>query len=119
VGNQRGEGRRGFIITLVLFLVLVFVLVKIVPVRVAGYQFREVLREEAKYAAAHGNDDATVRARVLDAADAMDIPLDKDDVHVRRTTVAVIVTARYEKPVDLKVLTYTYKFRSEQKAPLF
>jgi hypothetical protein len=116
--GQRGEGRTGFIITLAVFLIGLFLAVKIVPVRVDGYQFKEVLREEARYAAVHRNDEA-VRDRILDTADAMNIPLQKENLKIRRTQVEVIISASYEKPVNLKVGTYTYKFREEQKAPIF
>ena len=116
--GERGEGRTGFIITLVLFLAGVFLAIKIVPVRVDGYQFRDVLREEARYASVHRNDDAVMQ-RILDAAESMDIPLEKGNLKIRRSQVEVVVSASYEKPVDLKFATYTYRFRSEQKAPLF
>jgi hypothetical protein len=117
--NQRGEGRAGFLFALSLFLVGLFLAVKIVPVRVDGYQFREVLREEARYAAVHQRNDAAVVQRIVEAAESMDIPVVKEDVKIRRSKIEVVVSASYEKPVDLKVGTYTYRFRSEQTAPLF
>ena len=116
--RQAGNGRAGFIITLALFAAGVFVLVKIVPVRVDGYQFREVLREEVRQAALYRNDAAIIE-RIMDAAEAMDIPLEKKNVTIRRSQVAVVLAASYEKPVDLKFTTYTYRFKNEQKAPLF
>ena len=116
--GERGEGRVGFIITLALFLVGVFLAIKIVPVRVDGYQFRDVLRDEARYAAVHRNDEA-VMARILDTAESMNIPLEKGNLKIRRSQVEIVISASYEKPVDLKFGTYTYRFSSEQKAPLF
>jgi hypothetical protein len=115
---EAGKGRAGFIVTLALFLTGVYVLAKIVPVRVDGYQFREVLREEARQLAVHRNDEAVVQ-RILDAAESMDIPLQKKNLSIRRTQVAVTLSASYEKPVDLKLTTYTYRFKDEQQAPLF
>jgi hypothetical protein len=116
--RERGEGRVGFIITLVLFLAGVFLAIKIVPVRVDGYQFRDVLREEARYAAVHRNDKVVIE-RILDTAESMNIPLEKGNLNIRRSKVEVVISATYEKPVDLKFGTYTYRFSSEQKAPLF
>ena len=118
LNGQRGEGRAGFLITLTLFLAGVFVAIKIVPVRVDGYQFREVLREEARYAAVHRNDAAVIK-RIIDTAEAMDIPLERKNLKLRRTQVAITITADYEKPVDLKLGTYTYRFHTEQGAPIF
>ena len=116
--RERGEGRLGFIITLVVFLVGVFLAVKIVPVRIDGYQFREMLREEARYASIHRNDSVVVQ-RILDTAESLNIPLKKENLKIRRTKVEVVISVSYEKPVDLNVGTYTYRFHTEQKAPLF
>ena len=116
--GERGEGRAAFIITLALFLVGVFLAIKIVPVRIDGYQFREVLREEARFAAVHRNDQK-VQQRILDSARSMNIPLDPKNLNIRRTQVEVVISVSYEKPVDLRVGTYTYRFKTEQKAPLF
>ena len=76
----------------------VFLAIKIVPVRIDGYQFREVLREEARFAAVNRNDKAVVQ-RILDSAESMNIPLEKGDLNIRRTKVEVIISATYEKPV--------------------
>ena len=105
-------------ITLALFIVGLYVAVKIVPVRIDGYQFREVLRNEARHAAVH-RDDSAVLQRIMDSASAMNIPLDRKNLAIKRSTVEVIITAAYERSVDLKLGTYTYRFRAEQKAPLF
>ena len=54
--RQAGNGRLGFIITLALFASGIFAAVKVVPVRIDAYQFREVLREEARpYPACHSH----------------------------------------------------------------
>jgi hypothetical protein len=87
-------------------------------VRVDGYQFRDVLREEARYAAVHRNDEAVIE-RILDTAQSMNIPLEKGNLKIRRSQVEIVISASYEKPVDLKFGTYTYRFDSAQKAPLF
>ena len=116
--GEKGEGRAGFLITLVLFLIGVFLVVKIVPVRVEGYQFRDVLREEARYAAVH-RDDKGVQQRILDSARSMNIPLDPKNLNIRRTKSEVIITVNYQVPIDLKLTTYTFKVDAEQRAPLF
>ena len=115
---ERGEGRLGFIVTLAAFLIGVFLAVKIVPARIDGYQFREVLREEARFAAVNRNDPAVLE-RIMDSAESMNIPLDKKNLSIKRTQVEVVISASYDKPIDLKVGTYTYRFRAQQKAPLF
>ena len=116
--EERGGGRASFLIVLALFLVGVFVAVKIVPVRIDGYNFREMLREEARFASIHRNDQV-IRNRIIDKAETLEIPLDPKNLTIRRTKSEVIIKAKYDQPVDLKVTTYTYRFRGELRAPLF
>ena len=116
--GQRGEGRIGFFIALTVFAVGVFLAVKVVPVRVNAYQFRESLREEARYASVHKND-KKVAARILEKAAGLDVPLDAKNLTIRRTKSEVIINAKYEQAIDLKLTTYTYRFDHEQRAPLF
>ncbi len=116
--GAQGEGRTGFLITLGLFLLTIFLAIKIVPARIDGYQFQEVLREEARNVAVHRNDEQ-VAARIMDKAKAMDIPLERSNLKISHTTAEVIITATYQKPIDLRFTTYTYKFKGKQAAPLF
>ena len=116
--GERGEGRAGFLITLVLFLVGLFLAIKIVPPRVDGYQFQEVLREEARNVAVHRNDEQ-VASRIMDKARSMNIPLERSNLKISRSRAEVVITASYQKPIDLKFTTYTYKFNGRQTAPLF
>ena len=116
--SERGEGRASFILTLAAFSAAVFLAVKIVPARVDGYQFKEVLREEARSAAVHRNDKAVLE-RIMAAAESMDIPLSKENLTLKRSKVSLTISATYEKPIDLTVGTYVYKFKSKQSAPLF
>jgi len=116
--KQRGEGRIGFLISLIVVGVAVFVGMKVIPVRVTAYEFRDTLREEARYAAVR-DDDAKVVTRILQKAEELEIPLQKKNLEVKRTTGEMIIRASYEQPIDLKVTTYVYKFRAEERAPLF
>ena len=116
--TERGEGRAGFFVALALFFVAVFLAVKIVPVRIDGYTFRETLREEARFASLHRKDSEILK-RIMQEAEALEIPLEKKNLTIRRTKAYVVIKARYDQQVDLKFTTYTYRFREEQKAPIF
>jgi len=116
--SEKGEGRVGLMITLIIVGVAIFLGVKIIPVRIAAYEFRDVLREEARYGAVR-NSDVIVRKRILDKAAELEIPLDKKNLKVNRTPSKMVISATYEQPIDLKVTTYVYKFDETEKAPLF
>jgi hypothetical protein len=116
--SERGEGRVGFLITLIVAAVLIFVGAKIIPVRVTAYEFRDVLREEARYGAVRNSDDMVAK-RILDKAAELEIPLKKSNLRVQRTRSQMVISAEYEQPIDLKVTTYVYRFNATEKAPLF
>ena len=105
-------------ITLIVVAVVIFLGVKVIPVRVAAYEFRDVLREEARYGAVR-NSDAIVKKRILEKAAELEIPLDQKNLKVSRTPSSMVISATYEHPIDLKVTTYVYKFSETEKAPLF
>ena len=116
--RESGQGRIGFVITLSLFLLGIFLAIKIVPARIDGYQFQEVLREEIRTAAVRHNDEM-VAERIMDKAHSMNIPLERSNLKISRSQAEVVVTATYEKQIDLQVTTYTYRFKGKQAAPLF
>lgn len=116
--SQKGEGKVGLMVALIVVGAAVFLGFKIIPVRVAAYEFRDVLREEARYAAVR-HDDATVAKRIMNKAAELEIPLSAKGLTVKRTVSNMIIRAQYEQPIDLKVTTYVYKFNAEERAPLF
>ena len=116
--SERGEGRIGLLIAVVVFGAAIFLGVKIIPVRVAAYEFRDILREEARFAAVRSTD-SQVASRIMKKAAEMELPLDKKNLKVARTQRKVTISARYEVPIDLKVTTYVYKFDETESAPLF
>jgi len=116
--GERGEGRLGFLVALIAVALAVFLGMKVIPVRVAAYEFRDVLREEARYGAVRDSDEIVFK-RILDKAAELELPLEKKNLKVKRTETQMIITASYEQPIDLKLTTYMYRFNATEKAPLF
>lgn len=115
---ERGEGKIGLLIAIIVIGVAAFLGAKIIPVRVSAYEFKDFIREQARYAAIHRND-ATIVERIMEKAQDLEIPLSAKNLDVRRTRSEVIITANYEQPVDLKFHTYVYRFNAKERAPLF
>ena len=115
---ERGEGRIGLIVALALLGAGIFLGVKIIPVRVNAYEFRDFVQEECRFAATRNND-ADIYRRIVDKAKSLDIPLEKKNLKLERTTREMIITAKYEQTIDLKVTKYVFKFDQKERAPLF
>lgn len=116
--SEKGEGRVSFFITLALFGVGVFLAVKIVPVRIDAYEFRDVLRDEARQAVVI-KDDREIARRIMETAQEMELPLERENLSIKRSQREIVIKATYEKPIDLKLTTYTYRFDGESRSPLF
>jgi len=115
---QRGEGKLGFLIALIVVGLAIFLGIKVIPVRVTAYHFKDVLRQEARMGAVR-NEDSTIRDRIMVQAADLEIPLDEKNLTIRRTPSNMIIRAKYEQPIDLKFTTYVYKFNVEERAPLW
>ena len=115
---ERGEGRIGFLISLVLLGVGIFVGVKVIPVRVNAYEFRDFIQQECRFAATR-NHDEEIYKRIFDKARELRLPLDKKNLRMERTAHEMIIAAKYQQTIDLKFTKYVYKFDHEEHAPLF
>lgn len=116
--SERGEGRIGFLIAIAILGAGAFVFSKIIPVRVNAYEFRDFIQEECRFAATR-NHDEDIYKRIMAKAHDLDLPLDKKNLHMERTTHEMVISAKYEQTVDLKFTKYVYKFDHEERAPLF
>src|SRR5262245_60560566 len=116
--GERGDGRIGFIVALALLGAGIFLAVKIIPVRINAYEFRDFIQEECRFAATR-NKDEDIYKRIVDKAKELRLPLDKKNLHMERTTHEMVISAKYEQTIDLKVTKYVYKFDHEERAPLF
>jgi len=116
--HERGEGRIGLLIALALLGSGIFLGVKIIPVRINAYEFRDFIQEECRFAATR-NHDSEIYKRIFDKAKELNLPLDKKNLTMERTTREMIISAKYQQTIDLKVTKYVYRFDHEERAPLF
>ncbi len=116
--SQRGDGRIGFFLSLAILGAAIFIGVKVIPVRINAYEFRDFIETECRFAATRNHDDEIYK-RIMDKAKDLRLPLDKKDLHMERTTTEMVISAKYEQTIDLKVTKYVFKFDHEERAPLF
>lgn len=115
--RQRGEGRAGLIIALIVVTAAVFAGIKFVPVYVGGYDLRETIRDEVRLASR--SSDEAIETSIIEKAKEHQLPVDKDDIKIRRTHNKIFVRVRFAVPIDMAVFTWNYSFDHEEDAPLF
>ena len=116
--GQRGEGRLGLIVALAIVGTGVFLGVKIIPVKVSAYEFRDFVEQQCRTAALH-RENKTLAKTIMEKAEELDLPLDRKNLKLRRTTSEMIIEAKFDKPIDLKVTTYNFHYEVKTAAPLF
>lgn len=117
--NQRGAGRAGCLLVVLVSIVFVFLCVKIVPVYLDKYEFEDDLARLASKAGASGWAGEFLKLQVIEAAHAKEFIVNsEEDIEVSSATPyggipEVKVKIAYEKSVDLAGYWYTFKFQSD------
>jgi hypothetical protein len=117
-GGERGEGRLGTLFALTLLAVLIYLGVKVVPVMVNTYAFKDFLQEEARYAAVRRDDDE-IRERVLRKAQELELPVGLKQIHTTRTNARFDIAVSYSIPIVTPVYTYNMIRNEQVSSPLF
>jgi hypothetical protein len=98
---QRGAGRLKAIIWTSLFLLLVYVCYKIVPIYFADYQLQDKMQETARYASSFHKPADEIRTAVFRDVQDLEIPARWEDVKVEYSGRTVRITVQYSVPLDL------------------
>ncbi len=117
--GEAGEGRFGTLIALLVLGVGIYLGVKIVPVMINAYTFRDFLDEQARFAALPHHDDDMVKNSILRKAKELDLPVGAKNLLVNRTSSHIDIRARYTVPIVTPVYTYNWDFDESLSLPLF
>ena len=116
--RERGEGRLGTLFALTLLAVLIYLGVKVVPVMVNTYAFRDFLQEEARFASVRKNDDE-IRQRIFRKARELDLPVEIKQILTERTNSRFDIAIHYTVPIVTPVYTYVWDLDEKVSSPLF
>lgn len=116
--SQKGEGRVGLFIAIIIVAIAIFIAYKIVPVKIKTYEFKDTIREEARMGSMRKSADQTIEV-LLRKAKELELPITKDNLDVNRTNKKITIKATYTIKVDFKVYQYDWRFDQQESAPLF
>lgn len=116
--GERGEGRIGLLVALAVVGIGAFLGVKIIPVKINAYEFRDFVEQECRTAALT-REDKKIAKNIMEKAADLELPLQRKNLHLRRTSSEMVIDASFEMPIDLKVTTYNFKYQVKTRAPLF
>lgn len=116
--RERGEGRMGAVISLLILVCLIYLGFKYIPVMVNTYSFRDYMEEEARYAAIRKGDEE-IRNRLYERARELTLPVEKSNIQVQRSRNEVTISVKYMVPIETPVFTHRWEFSERASAPLF
>ncbi len=108
--GQRGASRLKAILYLAMFVSMVYVGIRVVPILYNEYLFQDAMQNAARFASANRQTAEDIRAALLKEAKAEDIPVKPEDIHVESEAGNVRITAAYSVTVDLQVYQWTLNF---------
>lgn len=117
--GTRGASSKGCLLTLLIFVGVLYYGVNIGEVFLRYYRLIDEMRTQARLAAAI--DDGTIRRRVEAAIDAIGIPDSASRYLVVRRTASprqIIIETRYSEAVSLPLFNHVFSFNPKATQPL-
>lgn len=116
-GGERGGAKAKGLLALAILIVLVFSVVKIVPVYVNNYDLQDAMQQEARFAfnpntgLAKNADD--IRADIVKKVQTLGLPLTAQDIQVTDQSGKITISADYTITVDLVVYQLPLHFHPQ------
>ncbi len=109
--NERGGGRLGVFIWIVIMALAIFVATKTIPRRIAVLEFHDYCDEQTQYAAASSRvGEEQVRNNVMQKARELEIPIESKKLKFEAFKNEVKLHLSHEVEVDLKFYNWVWKY---------
>ena len=121
LGNNRGEGKAGCLLMLLLVVISLFLGYKIAPVYMDKINFEDEMARIVNRAGAENWRDKSIRDQIVTSARGFGFSIEKSHIKVDRTgrfqsASRLHVTMTYERPVEFPGYRYVFHFESEATA---
>lgn len=116
-GRERGEGRMGCLVGLVLLCMAGLVAYRMIPIKVKTAELRDAVYDAAK--SAGQLNDKQIHGTIMAKAQQLELPVNEGDVVVKRTPNNIRVNVKYTVPVEFPGYTYNWNFNHKAENPLF
>lgn len=115
--SERGEGKGGCIFGLIFLLSVIFIAYKVVPVKIAAAELKQVIFDEAK--SAGQQNDKQIRATIMAKATQLGLPLESANLIIARERQSIRVEATYTVPIAFPGYTHQSNYHHKAENPIF
>jgi len=119
--RERGEGRLGFIVAMLVAAIVIFCGMKLIPVKVKLFNFSDRVEQKLERASWRNYEQAHEEIIKFVRQEALSTGLDTKNLKVSMpapVTGEMVVVVDWEIPVDLQVTRYDWKYHLEKRAPM-
>ena len=117
IRSQKGEGKVGCLIGLILLLIAVLVAYKMIPIKVKSADLRDTVQDVARSAGQHN--DKWIATAVLQKAQSLELPVTEEQIEVVRANSEIRVEVDYTVPVKFPGYVYQWHFHHKAENPIF
>ena len=112
--NQRGSGRIGVFIWLVLIVAGIFVATRTIPKRINVLSFHDYCEEQTRFAAASRNyTENQLRKDVLGKAKELEIPINPKKIGYLKRKNEIVLTIEHEVTFDVEVYEWSKHYKKK------
>ena len=116
---QRGDVPVGCLVGGVVVLIVVLVAIKVAPIMIHVGELDKEISTLADRANRREYNDQRIRKSILIKAEALDVPVTKKDIDIKRTSNRIKVTVTYEIEIEFPGYTHVWHKEHFHDRPLF
>ena len=117
--SQRGDVPIGCLVGGVVVIVVILIAIKVVPVSINVGELDKEIGVLADRANRREYNDQRILKSILVKAEALDLPVTKKEVMIKRTSTRIKITVIYDVPIEFPGYTYIWHKEHFHERPIF
>ena len=117
--NQRGDVPVGCLVGGVVALIVTLITIKVAPIMVNVGELDKEISTLADRANRREYNDQRIRRSILEKAEALDLPVNKKSIDIKRTSNRIKITVRYTMTIEFPGYEYVWDKEHFHDRPLF
>lgn len=115
--NQKGEGRLGCVVGLLLLVAALFIAYKLLPSKLQATEMRDAVQDASRSASGKGND--VIRKQLFHRAQELKVPVKETDIVITRRADFIRIDVEYDVQIQFPGYVYTKHYSFNAENPVF
>jgi uncharacterized protein YxjI len=115
--NQKGEGRLGCVVGLLLLAGALFFAYKMIPVKIQASEMRDAVQDASR--SASGKSQATIRKELFARSQELEVPIEEGDIIITRRADFIRIEVEYDVDVEFPGYVWKKHYSFSAENPVF